>query len=275
MPRTIKKTTKKLLELELLAMELRKLVIDIILEAKSGHPAGSLGTAEIFAALYFHIMSKNDKFVLSNGHICPILYATLYKKGIISKKDLWTFRKINSRLQGHPHYGTIPGIETTSGPLGQGLSQAAGMALVTKNRVFCMTGDGELDEGQIWEAAMFIPKYNLINLTWIIDRNNIQMDGLTEKVMPLENLREKLEAFNWYVIEIDGHNVEELINACKMADAVAQRPTAIIAYTIPGKGVDFMEYKVGWHGKPPDSKQAQEALEQLNTLGSKIGHYYE
>ena len=277
------------IKLEEISTQLRELAVDMLLEAESGHSAGALGTADIFAALFFHIMNINpdnpkdperDRFVLSNGHICPILYATLYKRGYFPKKEVWTMRKINSKLQGHPHYNPTIGIENTSGPLGQGLSQAIGMALASKmdqisNRIYCMTGDGELNEGQIWEAAMFAPKHDLNNLVWIIDRNNIQIDGYTEDIMPLENLREKLEAFNWFVIEIDGHNIEEIINACNMARAVSQRPTVIIAHTIPGKGVEYMQYKFEWHGKPPNKKEAKIALKELRTLEGKIKNEYE
>lgn len=277
---------KNIIALEEIAQELRELVIQMLELAKSGHSAGPLGTADIFATLYFHVLNTNpaddnrDRFVLSNGHICPILYATLYKKGYIKKETLWHLRKLGGVLQGHPHVNRHIGIESSSGPLGQGLSQAVGMALAAKidsknYRVFCMTGDGELNEGQIWEAAMFAPHYDLNNLVWIIDRNNIQIDGYTEHVMPLENLRDKLEAFNWYVIEIDGHNIEEIINACNMAKAVAQRPTVIIAHTIPGYGVDFMEYKFEWHGKPPNKAEAHEALKELRTLKGKIENEYD
>ena len=193
---------------------------------------------------------------------------------------MWTFIKTGSRLQGHPVYGTLPGIENSGGSLGQGLSQAIGMAISSKiddikNRIYCMTGDGELQEGQIWEAAMFAPSMNLNNLTWIIDRNNIQIDGYTEDLLPLEPLRQKLESFNWYVIEIDGHNVEEFINACNTAKSVFQRPTAIIAHTIPGKGVDFMEYKFEWHGKPPNRKEATKALRDLRSLEGKLKCEYD
>ncbi len=275
---------KNIVELEKVAVELRELAIQILLNAQSGHSAGSLGMADIFAALYFHILNidpnkphdpDRDRLVLSNGHICPIWYAALYKRGYFSKKELWTFRDINTLLQGHPHYNSLPGIENSGGPLGQGLSQAIGMALAAKLDqkkywVYCITGDGELNEGQIWEAAMFAPNHNLNNLIWIIDRNNIQIDGYTEHVMPLENLREKLEAFNWFVIEIDGHNHEEIIKATNMAKAVSQRPTAIIAHTIPGKGVDYMEYKFEWHGKPPTKKEAKQALKQLRSLAGRI-----
>ncbi len=274
-----------------IATELRQDVIDMLVEAGSGHTAGSLGTAEVFASLYFNILNEKngDKFVLSNGHICPIWYATLAKRGLIDRKDLWTLRKFGSNLQGHPHFSAItdnntggntapknlPGIFNSSGSLGQGLSQAVGMAIAARmdklnNRIYCLSGDGELAEGQIWEAAMSAGNYSLNNLTWLIDRNNIQTDGYTENVMPLENLHEKLESFNWYVMEIDGHNVEEIINSCSMAKAVTQRPSAIIVHTIPGKGVDFMEYKFEWHGKPPKKDEAQKALKELRTLKGKI-----
>lgn len=274
----------KIAELELIATQLREDVIQMLLEAGSGHSAGPLGTADIFAALYFHVLNINphepwndnrDRFILSNGHICPILYATLSKRGYFSKNELKTLRKLGSGLQGHPHARSLPGVENSSGPLGQGLSFAIGSALAAnlfnKNyRTYVMTGDGELDEGNIWEAAMFAPKNNLTNLTWIIDRNNIQIDGFTETVMPLENLHHKLESFNWYVIEIDGHNTLEIINACNLAKSVTQRPTAIIAHTIPGKGVDFMEKKYQWHGKIPNTEEAHKALQELRTLEKRI-----
>lgn len=280
---------KDIIRLEETAVELRELVINMLLEAKSGHSAGPLGTADIFSALYFHILNidpKNpedpdrDRFILSNGHICPIWYATLHKRGYFKKEELWKLRKFHGRAQGHPHIKSLPGIENSAGPLGQGLSLACGIALNAQldqkgYRVYCMTGDGELNEGQIWEAAMFAPNYNLNNLVWIIDRNNIQIDGYTEHVMPLENLRDKLESFGWYVLEIDGHNIEEIINATNMAKAVRQRPTAIIAHTIAGHGVDFMEYKFEWHGKPPKKDEAHDALKQLRTLEGKIRNEYE
>lgn len=274
----------KIQEIELIANELRQTVIKMLLEAKSGHSAGPLGTAEIFATLYFEILNidpKNtndpnrDRLVLSAGHICPILYATLAHKGFFEKKELLTLRKFGTRLHGHPHNLALPGIENSSGPLGQGLSQGIGMALAAKMdsrnyRVYVIGSDGELQEGQIWEAAMFAPKNRLNNLTWIIDRNNIQIDGYTEDVMPLEPLRDKLEAFNWYVIEIDGHNVEEIMSALNMSKAIFERPTVIIAHTIPGKGVDFMQYKFAWHGKPPSEKEARVALAQLRSLKGQI-----
>lgn len=276
-------------KLEEIAVKLREAVVEMLLEAKSGHSAGALGTADIFSALYFHILNidpKNpkdpdrDRFVLSNGHICPILYATLAERGFFDKSELKTLRKLNSKLQGHPHNLALSGLENSAGPLGQGLSQAIGMALAAKldssnYRIYCMTSDAELDEGQIWEAAMFAGNHKLSNLIWIIDRNNIQIDGYTEDIQPLESLREKLEAFNWYVIEVDGHNIEEFINSCNMAKAIEQRPTVIIAHTIPGKSVEFMEYKFEWHGKPPNTLQAKEALKELRTLEGRLSNDYD
>lgn len=260
--------------------KLRQDVIDMLTEAGSGHTAGSLGTAEIFSALYFEILNidpkkpnkkDRDRFILSNGHICPIWYAALCERGFFPKTELWKLRKINSKLQGHPIKNSLPGIENTSGSLGQGLSQAVGKALSAKidgltDRIYCMTGDGELDEGQIWESAMFAPNKKLNNITWIIDRNNIQSDGNTEDILPLENLRDKLESFNWFVIEIDGHNIEEIVSACKMAKSINQRPTAIIAHTIPGEGVGFMENRYQWHGRAPSKKEALMAREELRSL---------
>jgi len=276
-------------EIALIATKLRETVVEIIQEAQSGHLAGALGSADILATLYFHILNidpKNpkwenrDRFILSNGHECPIWYAALAERGYFDKKELWKLRKINSNVQGHPVLDCLPGVENTSGSLGQGFSQAAGIALAAKIdkkdlRVYCLTGDGELQEGQIWETAMFAPNKNLNNLTWIIDRNNIQTDGTTESVMPLENLRAKLEAFNWFVIEIDGNNIEEITSACNTAKTVTQRPTAIIAHTIPGDGVKFMEYKFEWHGKPLNKDQAEQALKDLRSLESKIKNKYD
>lgn len=279
----------KITKLEEIAVEIRQDVIKMLRNAGSGHSAGSLGSADIFTALYFDVLNidplnpkdpNRDRFVLSAGHICPALYATLAHRGYFSKELLKTLRKINSHLQGHPHNLALPGVETSSGPLGQGLSQAVGMALAAKldnkpYRIYCLGSDGELNEGQMWEAAMFAGNKKLNNLTWIIDRNNIQIDGFTESVMPLEPLREKLEAFNWYVVEIDGHNIEEIINSCNMSKAISQRPTVIIAHTIPGKGVDFMEYKFEWHGEPPNKDEADNALKQLRTLEGQIRSEYE
>lgn len=285
MPNSTKYSSNKLSKkLQTQAYEIRKSIIELLNTAGAGHTAGPLGMTDIFTVLYFHIlnidpkkplMNDRDKVVLSNGHICPVLYATMAHRGYFAKKELNTFRKINTRLQGHPHNLEIKGIENSSGPLGQGLSQAIGMALAAKldgieNRTYCLGSDGEINEGQIWEAAMWAGNKRLNNLTWIIDRNNIQIDGFTEDVMPLEPLRDKLEAFNWHVIEIDGHNIDEIISACLMAQSIQERPTVIIAHTIPGKGVDFMENKYEWHGTPPNDEQTKQALKQLNSALSQL-----
>jgi transketolase len=249
----------------------------MLVPAKSGHPGGPLGMADIFVTLYFHILrhdpkrpdwSERDRVVVSNGHICPVWYATLAHAGYFPIEELQTYRQLGSRLQGHPNRLELPGIENSSGPLSQGYSTAVGMALALQmegknNQVFCISSDGEHNEGQVWEAVMTAAKYKLHNLAVIIDRNNIQIDGHTEDVMPLESLRAKYEAFNWHVIEIDGHNFEQIIEACHMAKAVYEKPVAIIAHTIPGKGVDFMQWKYEWHGKPPTEEEAERALAQL------------
>ncbi|RME59546.1 transketolase [Candidatus Parcubacteria bacterium] len=275
---------EKLKFLEEMANTLRQDVIKMLAKAGSGHSAGPLGMAEVFATFYFHILNhdpdnpewpERDRLVLSNGHICPILYAALARAGYFSVKELDTLRKVNSRLQGHPHRTALPGIENTSGPLGSGLSQAAGMALAARMdrkryRVFCITSDGEHQEGNIWEAVMFAGKYRLGNLTAVMDRNNIQIDGYTEQVMPLEPLREKYEAFNWNVVEIDGHNPRDLVDAVAEAEAVYERPTMIIAHTIPGRGVSFMERKYEWHGKPPTKEEARRALKELSSWARKL-----
>lgn len=270
--------------LEEMANTLREDVIEMLLEAGSGHSAGPLGMADIFSALYFHVLNHDpkdpdradrDRLILSNGHICPIRYAAMARAGYFSVEELLTLRKINSRLQGHPHRKALPGVETTSGPLGSGLSQSIGVALAgkldnKKYRVFCAMSDGELEEGNTWEAFMFAGKNKLSNLTAIIDRNNIQIDGNTEDVMSLEPLKEKFESFKWHVIEIDGHNIEQFIDATNEAKAIHEKPTVIIAHTIPGKGVSFMENDYVWHGKPPTKEEAVKALNELRTLGGKI-----
>ena len=271
-------------EIRLKANDIRQDIIDMLLEAKSGHSAGPLGMSDIFAALYFNILKhdpKNptwdgrDRLVLSCGHICPVLYATLANADYFPKSELKTLRKINSRLQGHPHNLALPGIENSSGPLAQGISQAIGMALAMRlnhqrNRVYCISSDGEQNEGQVWEAIMFAGKYRLNNLTIILDRNNIQIDGYTEEVMPLEPLKAKYEAFNWHVIEVDGHNIDQVIAASHEAEAIYEKPTMIIAHTIPGKGVHFMEYDYTWHGMPPNKEQALEALKDLRSMRGQI-----
>ncbi len=270
--------------LELKANEIRQQIIEMLVEAGSGHSAGPLGMADIFAALYFHILKHDpqkpdwpgrDRLVLSNGHICPVRYATMALAGYFPVSELKTLRKLNSRLQGHPHRTTLPGLETTSGPLGEGLSQAIGMALAARldgkrYRVYCLTSDGEHQEGNTWEAIMFAAKQRLHNLTVIIDRNNIQIDGCTEDVMPLEPLRAKYEASNWHVLEVSGHDLRAIVAAVAQAEAVTERPTVIIAHTIPGKGVDFMENDFHWHGSPPNREQAKKALAELRTLRGQI-----
>lgn len=272
-------------EIERLAQKIRQDIIEMLLEAKSGHSAGPLGMADIFTALYFgdvlnHDPKKpdwpdRDRVILSNGHICPAHYAVLAHAGYFPIKELKTLRKLGTRLQGHPHRGSLPGVENTSGPLGQGTSIAIGVAMAAKMdnkkyQVYCITGDGEQDEGQVWEAIMFAGKHKLDNLTFILDRNNIQIDGHTEDVMPLEPLKEKYEAFNWHVREIDGHNIEEIIDAVNYAKSVYERPVMIIAHTIPGKGVEFMEWKPEWHGKSPNPEEAKKALHEIRTLRGKI-----
>jgi len=275
---------KKMEFLEEMANLIRKDVIEMLLEAGSGHSAGPLGMADIFSALYFHVLDhdpKNpdwadrDRLILSNGHICPVRYAAMARAGYFPVEELLTLRKINSRLQGHPHRKVLPGVETTSGPLGSGLSQAIGVALAgklddKKYRVFCAMSDGELQEGNTWEALMFAGKNKLNNLVAIIDRNNIQIDGNTEDIMSLEPLKEKLESFKFHVIEIDGHNIEQFIDAVNEAKVIHEKPTVIIAHTIPGKGVSFMENDYSWHGKPPKKEEADKALIELGILGDKI-----
>lgn len=264
-------------KLKLIANTIRKDVIRMIYEAKSGHTAGSIGLADIFTALYFNVLyhdpenpgwQERDRFVLSNGHVCPVLYAALANAGYFPKEELLTLRKPGSRLQGHPHKGALPGIENSSGPLGQGLSQAVGMAMVAKAerkrwRVYCMLSDGEHQEGQIWEAAMLASKYRLGNLTAIIDRNNIQIDGYTEEILPIEPLAEKYRSFGWHVIDVDGHNIKKIIDACEESKAIFEKPTVIIAHTVPGKAVSFMEFLSEWHGKPPQKDQMDLAIAEL------------
>ncbi len=276
-------------ELQDKANAIREDTIRSLIEAGSGHSAGPLGMADVFAALYFGGVMKydpknpeweeRDRFILSNGHICPGLYATMAHAGFFPVEELKTLRKLGTRLQGHPHRSALPGLETSSGPLGSGLSQGCGMALGLrldgkKNRVFVMLGDGEQNEGNHWEAMMLASKYKLSNLTAITDRNNIQIDGYTEEVMPLEPLREKYEAFGWFVIDIDAHNIEEVIDAFNKANAVYERPTMIIAHSIPGKGVEYMERLPEWHGKPPteigEIAEAMVELHDLRNLGGQI-----
>lgn len=281
----VKKRIYTIPQLEKIANAIRKDIIKMLENAGSGHSAGPLGMTDVFTALYFDILNHDPKnpewderdiFILSNGHIVPVQYAAMAHAGYFDKKELMTLRQYGSRLQGHPERKLLPGMETTSGPLGSGLSQAAGMAYalqmddITHRWVYCAMGDGELNEGNIWEAAMFAGKYKLSNLVGIIDRNNIQIDGTTEDVMPLEDLRGKWESFGWHVREVDGNNIESIIDACSMARAITNQPSVIIAHTVPGKGVDFMEYDHHWHGAPPNSEQAKLALKKLRTLDGKI-----
>lgn len=282
-------------ELELAANSIRQEIVRMLLAAGSGHSAGPLGMADVFTALYFSIAeispeqrkdANRDRIILSNAHICPVLYATLAERGYFSKHELLTLRKLGTRLQGHSnnHFQPELPIETSGGPLAQGISQAVGMAIASRmnretNRknpnakkplpnwhTWCLMGDGELNEGQCWEAFMLAGKLNLHELTVFVDRNNIQIDGYTEEIMPLEPFADKFKAFNWSVIEIDGHNMREIINAAKKARAIFENPTVIICHTIPGKGVDFMENDFTWHGKPPNATEAQLALHELRTL---------
>ena len=269
------------------ANDIRRSIIEMLVAAGSGHTAGPLGMADIFTALYFHILeheprnpawSERDRLVLSNGHICPVYYATLAHAGYFPVEELKTLRKFGSRLQGHPHREFLPFIETSSGPLGSGLSQACGMALAEKmdhgpnsnKYIYCLMSDGEFNEGNTWEAVLFAGKQKFSNLIAIVDRNNIQIDGFTENIMPLEPFAEKLTAFNWHVIEIDGHNFDDIVAAVGEAQAVFGRPVVIIAHTTPGKGVAEFERKYEWHGKPPTPKEGEQALKELRTLQGKI-----
>ena len=268
------------------AAAVRRDIITMLEHAGSGHTAGPLGLADIVTTLYYNVMNvdpkkpadpERDIFMLSNGHCVPVQYAVMAQMGYFPKEELMTLRKLGSRLQGHPERTLLPGLESTSGPLGSGLSQGAGYAYtlqyLDKQRhrwVYVITGDGELQEGNIWEAAMFAGKYRLSQLIVFIDRNNIQIDGATEDVMPLEDLRAKWESFGWHVQEIDGHNVESIQDAVNMAKAIDNRPSAIIAHTIPGKDVQFMEYDFKWHGVPPDKQQARRALTELRTMKGRV-----
>ncbi len=277
-------TDKKVLAIEAKANTIREDIIKMLVAAGSGHSAGPLDMADVFAAFYFHVLnhdpknpewSERDRLILSAGHICPVRYAAMAEAGYFPVKELLTLRKFGSRLQGHPERLHLPGLETTSGPLGEGIAQAAGMAYAARMdgkswRTYCVMGDGEQDCGIVWETLLFAGAYKLSNLTVIIDRNNIQIDGPTEKVMPLESLKAKYEAFNWRVIEVGGHNIRQFVEAIEEAKATEDRPTCIIAHTIAGKGVDFMEYKFEWHGIIPNAEQAEKALNELRTLGGKI-----
>lgn len=288
----------KVKELEIIAQKARELLIEELVEAGSGHTGGPLGTADIFTALYFHVLNHDPKnpswperdwLILSNGHITPIRYVSMAQVGYFPLEELKTLRKFGSRLQGHPERERLPGVETTSGPLGSGLGQACGIAYAhrmdgKKNRIYCIMSDGEHDAGNTWESVMFAGKYKLSNLTGILDRNNIQIDGMTEDVMPLEPLEDKYKVFGWHVLHVDGHNIEEFVDAVEHAKAVWEKPTIIIAHTIPGKGVPEIEFDYRWHGNPPGagpedvwkkSEQGKAMLAKLRTLEGKIKSEHE
>ena len=273
------------------AHAIRQSIIEMLIEAKSGHTAGPLDMADIFSYLYFHALKYDakkpdweyrDRVILSNGHICPVLYATMGHAGYFPLSELQTLRKFGSILQGHPHREFLPSLETSSGPLGSGLSQAVGMAIAeqidfgkTSDKQFvCLTGDGELDCGQIWEAAMLAGKEKLQNLTVFVDRNNIQIDGFTEDIMPLNPLADKWRAFGWHVQEIDGHNFRAIDGAWTQAMSVFDRPSVIIAYTIASKGIPEFERMYQWHGNPPRTPEeietARRALHITRTMGEKV-----
>ena len=277
-------TEKKRIELEKKANEMRIALVDILEDAGSGHTAGPLGMADIFTALYFHVLAHDpanplwedrDRLILSNGHIVPIRYVAMAFAGYFPREELRTLRKFGARLQGHPERTRLPALETTSGPLGEGMSQAVGIAYAArmdgkKFRTYVLLSDAEHQAGNTWEGAMFAGANKLSNLTAIIDRNNIQINGMTEDVMPLEPLREKYEAFNWHVMDVDGHNMDAFVSAVEEAKAIYERPTAIIAHTIPGKGVKEIEFDYTWHGKPPSKEEEERFLRALRTLGGKI-----
>ncbi len=291
-------TDAQKLHLEKKANDIRISIIEMLAEAKSGHSGGPLGMADVFTALYFNLLNhdpknpsweKRDRLVLSNGHICPVLYATMAHAGYFSVDELKTLRKFGSRLQGHPHREYLPMLETSSGPLGSGLSQAVGMAIsdkrdfghISPRYIYALLSDGEHNEGQIWEAGLLASKEKLGNLIAIIDRNNIQIDGYTEDIMPLAPLYDKWKSFGWHVQEIDGHDMEAICNAVRTAQAVFHKPSMIIAHTIPGRGVSYMEKRFEWHGTPPGiqevggapekGKQTEVALGELKGVGTALG----
>ena len=281
-------TDEQVLGLEKHAEQIRETIVQMLVAAGSGHTAGPLGLADIFTAFYFHILTQDpknpeweerDRLILSNGHVVPVRYAAMAHAGYFPVKECLTLRKFGSRLQGHPERLRLPGLETTSGPLGEGLSQAAGIAYAfrmdgKKNQVYVVMGDGEQDEGNVWEAVMWAGKQKLANLTAVIDRNNIQIDGMTEDVMPLENLRAKYEAFNWHVLEVNGNDVRAFVSAVEEAHAIYEKPVVIIAHTIPGKGVPEIEFDYHWHGKPPTKEEGKRFLKEIRTMNGKLPHEY-
>ena len=266
--------------LEEVAARMRVDIVEMLARAGSGHPGGSLSAIDMVTALYFHVLrhdvkkpdwAERDRFVLSKGHAVPAVYAVMAEAGYIPHEELATLRQLGSRLQGHPvsYFVHAPGVEANTGSLGQGLSVAQGMALAARVdgaawRTYCMLGDGEMQEGQIWEALMSAPKFHLDNLTAILDYNKCQIDGTTEEVMSLEPLDRKLAAFNWHVIRIDGHDIGQFLAAIEEAKGVKGKPTFIIADTVKGKGVSFMEHKIEWHGSTPNPEQTRQALAELN-----------
>ncbi len=266
--------------LEKIAIEVRKGIIEAVYSAKSGHPGGALSCADILTVLYFNQMNideekpndKNrDRLVLSKGHASAALYSVLAEKGYFDKELLKTFRKIGSNLQGHPDMKKVPGVDMTTGSLGQGLSVAVGMALASKMdqagcKIYCVMGDGEIEEGQVWEAAMAASKNKLDNLCVILDNNNLQIDGEIDKVGGMNNITEKFQSFGFNTINIDGHNIDSIIDACTTAKQTKGKPTIIIAKTVKGKGVSFMENKAEWHGKAPSEEEYNLAIEELNHL---------
>ena len=275
----------RVLELKRMANQIRQDIITMLVPAKSGHPAGSLSAADILAALYFHEMKVNpedphwadrDRFVLAKGHAAPVLYAALAEKGYFPKEEILGLRQTGRILQGHPDMRKVPGVDMSTGSLGQGLSAANGMALAGKAdkkdfRVYVVLGDGEMAEGQVWEAAMAAAHYKLDNVTAVLDYNGLQIDGTTDNVMASDPLDDKWRAFGWHVIEVDGHNMEELLAAFAEAKTIKGKPTILIARTVKGKGVSFMENQVGWHGNAPSAEQAEQALKELREEAARLG----
>lgn len=281
-------TDEQIMLIEGKAEQIRETIIAMLVSAGSGHTAGPLDMADIFAALYFHVLKhdpknpewdERDRFILSNGHIVPVRYAAMAHAGYFPVEECNTLRTFGSRLQGHPERERLPGVETTSGPLGEGLSQGAGLAYAFRmdgkpQRVYVAMGDGEQNEGNVWEAVMWAGKEKLANLTAIIDRNNIQIDGMTEDVMPLGDLRGKYESFGWHVLEVDGHNIRQFIEAVDQARAISQKPTVIIAHTIAGKGIPEIERDYHWHGKPPTKEEGKKFLAELRSAAGRVSGEY-
>ncbi|WP_019851478.1 MULTISPECIES: transketolase [Desulfitobacterium] len=273
------------IELKRMANQIRQDIITMLVPAKSGHPGGSLSAADILAVLYFHEMNVNpedphwvdrDRFVLAKGHAAPVLYAALVEKGFFPKEEILGLRQTGRILQGHPDMKKVPGVDMSTGSLGQGLSAANGMALAGKLdkkdfRVYVVLGDGEMAEGQVWEAAMAAAHYKLDNVIAVLDYNGLQIDGTTDKIMSSDPLNDKWKAFGWHVIEVDGHDIEDLLAAFAEAKSIKGKPTILIARTVKGKGVSFMENQVGWHGNAPNAEQAEQALKELGEEAARLG----